>query len=691
MSFISKNTARRVLFARALEPRFMLDGAALATAIDAAPPPAEAPAAETAEQNSTETLVASLAPTDPDAGPTGSEIVSGGEITFVDSGIENFEQLIRGLPEGMEVIIIDSTRDGISQISEALAGRSGLSAIHIVSHGDDGTAQLGNSLLSAATIDGFAAQIAGWGDALSVDADILFYGCNLAATADGENLVEQLADLTGADIAASSDITGAAAQDGNWDLEYASGSIETALPFSAESLAAYEGTLLTIDLYDATQTVNAAGVGVPVANTVNDPQSILSFEREISITQVDGTASSIAVNDPGALGNVLFQNGNGNSTVVITYDGVGAAGFTPVDMTEGGTQITFLFSVLATDFPTNITMEARSGVNSSNLTLSSGALIVAATPLAFQFANFNVLAGAGVDFTVVDTLIVSFASTNALGDMRLDFLNTSDVVIPPPGTPPPGPPPTAPPLPVPDPPSDTPPSNIIQQFGNGTPNANFPDLPSIIIDDFLTLEDSALYIGHSVNDRGDSIDNQYGANSVAIIKSVDPTEAIASTTGAQYASVANVIIGGGTGDSSVANTNPSSSSIGNTTASIGSALSNIAPSAGGEGEALTPEELEILRQAQEQAEQPETQTAPVDNSDGRTPPVEGAEQAPKSPNANGGSTGGGASLFPENLGVPGLSTQMETVAAEFGLRRDGLLAAFSQTRTAPGGSEMKAA
>jgi hypothetical protein len=215
-------------------------------------------------------------------------------------------------------------------------------------------------------------------------------------------------------------------------------------------------------------------------------------------------------------------------------------------------------------------------------------------------------------------------------------------------------------------------SNIGQQFGNGAPNTDTPYLPSIIIDDFLTLEDSALYIGHSVNERGDSIDNQYGANSVAIVKNVDPTEAVASTTGAQYASVGNVLAGGATGDSSLSGTSSSSSSIGNTPASIGAALSNIAPSAGNDGQVLTPEELEILRQAAEQAGQPEAQSAPAEDS---TPPAEGSEPTPTAPNANG------ASFFPNIQGVPGLSTQMETVAAEFGLRRDGLLAAFAQTRT----------
>ena len=56
-----------------------------------------------------------------------------------------------------------------------------------------------------------AAQIASWGDALSADADVLLYGCDVAASADGPALVGGLAQLTGADVAASDDHRGGCA------------------------------------------------------------------------------------------------------------------------------------------------------------------------------------------------------------------------------------------------------------------------------------------------------------------------------------------------------------------------------------------------------------------------------------------------------------------------------------------------
>ena len=45
-----------------------------------------------------------------------------------------------------------------------------------------------------------ADAIATWCDALTADGDILIYGCDVASSAQGEQLIEALAELTGADL-----------------------------------------------------------------------------------------------------------------------------------------------------------------------------------------------------------------------------------------------------------------------------------------------------------------------------------------------------------------------------------------------------------------------------------------------------------------------------------------------------------
>ncbi|MFZ4526239.1 MAG: DUF4347 domain-containing protein [Chlorobium sp.] len=79
------------------------------------------------------------------------------------------------------------------------------------------------------------------GSSLSPSGDILLYGCNVAAGAEGLAFVDALARLTHADVAASDDVTGAAALGGDWVLEVESGVVEDI----NVGVDGYDGTLST--------------------------------------------------------------------------------------------------------------------------------------------------------------------------------------------------------------------------------------------------------------------------------------------------------------------------------------------------------------------------------------------------------------------------------------------------------------
>ncbi|MGF1498211.1 MAG: LamG-like jellyroll fold domain-containing protein, partial [Elainellaceae cyanobacterium] len=117
-----------------------------------------------------------------------------------------------------------------------------LASVQIISHGDEGRVQLGNTVLSSETLPQYQAQLQQWGAALSESGDILLYGCRVAA-GTGQVFVEQLSQLTGADVAASDDLTGNAALGGDWQLEVQKGEITVSPAVSAEQLEAYQGIL----------------------------------------------------------------------------------------------------------------------------------------------------------------------------------------------------------------------------------------------------------------------------------------------------------------------------------------------------------------------------------------------------------------------------------------------------------------
>ena len=92
--------------------------------------------------------------------------------------------------------------DGIAKVGATLDGRSGIAAVHLVSHGSDGTVKLGSTQLDGTALFQRAGEIAAWSAALGADADLLIYGCGVAAGSEGQALVHDLAALTGADVAA---------------------------------------------------------------------------------------------------------------------------------------------------------------------------------------------------------------------------------------------------------------------------------------------------------------------------------------------------------------------------------------------------------------------------------------------------------------------------------------------------------
>ncbi|HHJ19615.1 MAG TPA: DUF4347 domain-containing protein, partial [Gammaproteobacteria bacterium] len=171
------------------------------------------------------------------------------EIVFVDTDVPDYQQLLDDLLNSpdqnrqIKVVLLNNEEDGIRQITEALSHTNNLDAIHLISHGSAGNIDVGTTRINAQSLQSNAAEIQGWRDALNSDADFLIYGCDLASTTQGINLVDQLSQLTGADVAASDDKTGNAALGGDWDLEYISGEIETVTLAPVASESSWNGVL----------------------------------------------------------------------------------------------------------------------------------------------------------------------------------------------------------------------------------------------------------------------------------------------------------------------------------------------------------------------------------------------------------------------------------------------------------------
>ena len=148
------------------------------------------------------------------------------EVIFIDKGIDDWQSLVDGAPEGADIVTLDPSRDGLEQMAQWAEGKAGYTAMHIISHGSQGQVQLGTASLNSDTLSDYSEALDRIGQSLTEDGDILLYGCEVAAGEAGLDFIGKLAQSSGADIAASNDLTGAVELGGNWELEKSVGLID---------------------------------------------------------------------------------------------------------------------------------------------------------------------------------------------------------------------------------------------------------------------------------------------------------------------------------------------------------------------------------------------------------------------------------------------------------------------------------
>ena len=222
-------------------------------------------------------------------------------VVIIDSAVEDKQTLINGIDQSTtDIHILDANSNGAEQIANILAQYNNLEAVHIISHGGDGYLELGNDRLDGEDLRLSPDLIRGWGDALSASGDILLYGCNVAETATGEAFVNQLAEITQADVAASDDVTGAADQDGDWELEYQiseDGLLDMSL---SENWRSYQGVFGIAE-------VIAGGASAALWIDASDPDA-------------DGTAGNNPANGS-LVSSISDKSGNGNNLSLGSGDG----------------------------------------------------------------------------------------------------------------------------------------------------------------------------------------------------------------------------------------------------------------------------------------------------------------------------------------------------------------------------------
>ncbi|WP_298303488.1 Ig-like domain-containing protein [uncultured Erythrobacter sp.] len=327
--------------------------------------------------------------------PFADRASTGNDYIFIDTSVENYQELAATWRDRGTIVFIDSSSDGVDQMLAALAGASDIGAIHIVSHGENGMFWLGGTRIDSAALTGeLAASFASLGAKLSVGGDILLYGCDVGADAVGQQLIDNLAAITGADIAASIDDTGSILRGGDWTLENRLGLVETASLVAENWQGLLAPTALVsgaFDVFNENGTQVADGTRVTTAGssavwfnvaTVNG-QNISVRATIVSIT----AGANVQFSGPGDdFGIFLRKPVNGLGTVEIQWDifftNTGApanvdVNFTVADIDGAGAPQTREFLVI--DTGTLSSFQSANGTNVDFDTSDPGIVIASGT------------------------------------------------------------------------------------------------------------------------------------------------------------------------------------------------------------------------------------------------------------------------------------------------------------------------
>ncbi|WP_427773128.1 Ig-like domain-containing protein [Comamonas thiooxydans] len=410
----------------ALEQRFMFDGAAAvdvahAAADSAAPAAAEHTADAASALRHALTAEAQRMTEGSSGAPQRQEVV------FVDNRVQDYQQLIRGLKPGTEVVVLDSSKDGLQQIAGYLDGRSGIDVVHVLSHGDTGKVQLGNLWLDSQNLASHSQALASLGKALNADGDILLYGCEIGADGAGRDFIESLAKSTGADVAASTNLTGAQSRGGDWVLETSTGSIEAALPFALADVSDYDGVLGapvsgTTDFgSDGNYKALANGVG----NQGVTAQNVSNSGWDVTVTTMTNTPIRIEAGD------LAWGTGDGIYYIDSATDGEPLQSFKVASNSGSIFDLKSVDVTLSSPLPTDQGQTTLTVTGYRNGVAVSGASQSFNIPIFLGQSNLETLNLSGnSNFVGVDSFVITRSSGLDVVYLGIDNINVASVRAP---------------------------------------------------------------------------------------------------------------------------------------------------------------------------------------------------------------------------------------------------------------------
>ncbi len=334
-------------------------------------------------------------------------------VLIVDSTVEDSAILLDGLVPGTHVVRADAGK--LAEVARELEALAPVGAVHILTHGEPGAFTLGGERIDAASLESRTPIADALAHVAASASSVALWACDVAKGMAGARFIDQLAELTGATVAAATQAVGAHGKGGTWDIGAPS-------PFAAEATLAYPHTLAgTFDFTGGN--IADGGSGTSFTETVNDGTDVtmtvsLSNSGTLNVTDLSSSFENTTTE-------FLWSNSELADTVTLTVSFDTAVTITSFLYLEADTQINEATSYIFTPV---------GGSGASTITLGTGDFTnsnVTVSPADWTgVTGFTVTVNSGGTFQPgIDTINFAVASNSApdLGGTPADDTATEDV------------------------------------------------------------------------------------------------------------------------------------------------------------------------------------------------------------------------------------------------------------------------
>ncbi|MDA7915257.1 DUF4347 domain-containing protein, partial [bacterium] len=246
--------------------------------------------------------------------------------------------LKKQLPADHELRVLVGGASGIEQFAQVLAGYPQVSAIHVLSHGQQGSITLAGETLDVNSMLRLQEHLDSHEVALTRGTDLLLYGCNVSLS--GNSFTTALSEQLGVDVASSMDVT----EPSDWILENQVGDVQ-ATPLNLHTAIGWQGSLaLLLQLKDSdtemlfdkksfgqgfyVQNYEPVGTEPPISNSgvyQNEPQLQLQLSNRNNTVKLKRTAfgtGSVMTGGTGSSDTLdLTENATASGAIMVGTDG----------------------------------------------------------------------------------------------------------------------------------------------------------------------------------------------------------------------------------------------------------------------------------------------------------------------------------------------------------------------------------